>query len=286
MMNMFLTFAVRNNRLKYLTLAIVGVIHLLLLYLVWYAEAEQPIAAPSLKSAIQVRFLSLNTTAIVNTSDANSNPLKQNALAQSSETPQKAVVETKAEQSIIHTAVSKKLAVTRSSKPDQTTNQTTDTLNSALPSSSRYEQHTQQQTAVTANLTSSMASNTSMPSKAHETISSDGAQEAKPEQDVAMLSKSTAPIAVSRVNVLSLGRFNYDDRELQNQQRLIILTIQINEKGQAVDVRIKQSSGINSLDERGINAMQRTKFKPHQVNGEAVKVIVDFPVQLKLSRNR
>ncbi|WOE42579.1 energy transducer TonB [Acinetobacter chinensis] len=94
------------------------------------------------------------------------------------------------------------------------------------------------------------------------------------------------PIPINRVDVLSLGKLTYDDRELQNQQRLVVLTIHINAKGLPVNIHVKQSSGLESLDERAMAAIRKSKFKPHKMNGEAVAVIVDFPIQLKLSRNR
>ncbi|MFO5011394.1 energy transducer TonB, partial [Salmonella enterica subsp. enterica serovar 1,4,[5],12:i:-] len=74
----------------------------------------------------------------------------------------------------------------------------------------------------------------------------------KKEQNPASTSQPQQPLPVSRVDVLSFGKLNYDDRELQNQQRLLVLTIKINPQGQPIDVRVKQSSGMSSLDERAI----------------------------------
>lgn len=94
------------------------------------------------------------------------------------------------------------------------------------------------------------------------------------------------PVQVSSVDVLSFGKFNYDDRELRQQTRMVELRLRINENGQPIDIQLKQSSGIRSLDERVLNAARQSRFKPYKVNGRAVAIIVDFPVQLKLSRNR
>ena len=93
------------------------------------------------------------------------------------------------------------------------------------------------------------------------------------------------PIQVSRVDVLSFGKFSYDDRELRQQTRMVELRLRINENGQPIDIQLKQSSGIASLDERVLNAARQSKFKPYKVNGRAVAIVVDFPVQLKLSRD-
>lgn len=91
---------------------------------------------------------------------------------------------------------------------------------------------------------------------------------------------------MSRVDVLSFAKLSYEDRELKQQDRTVELRIRINENGQATDIQLQQSSGISSLDQRVIQAVLKSKFKPYQVNGRAVAVVVDFPVQLKLSRNR
>lgn len=93
-------------------------------------------------------------------------------------------------------------------------------------------------------------------------------------------------VQVSSVDVLSFGGLDYDDRELKQQNRLVELRIRINEKGQPINIQLRQSSGIQSLDERVIQAVRKSRFKPHKINGRAVTIVVDFPVQLKLNRGR
>ncbi|MEO4068062.1 energy transducer TonB [Acinetobacter pittii] len=93
-------------------------------------------------------------------------------------------------------------------------------------------------------------------------------------------------VQVSSVDVLSFGGLDYDDRELKQQNRLVELRIRINEKGQSIDIQLRQSSGIQSLDERVMQATRKSRFKPHKINGRAVTIVVDFPVQLKLNRGR
>lgn len=93
-------------------------------------------------------------------------------------------------------------------------------------------------------------------------------------------------VQVSSVDVLSFGGLDYDDRELKQQNRLVELRIRINEKGQPINIQLRQSSGIQSLDERAIQAARKSRFKPHKINGRAVTIVVDFPVQLKLNRGR
>ncbi|MFW1702503.1 energy transducer TonB [Acinetobacter pittii] len=93
-------------------------------------------------------------------------------------------------------------------------------------------------------------------------------------------------VQVSSVDVLSFGGLDYDDRELKQQNRLVELRIRINEKGQPIDIQLRQSSGIQNLDERVMQAARKSRFKPHKINGRAVTIVVDFPVQLKLNRGR
>lgn len=93
-------------------------------------------------------------------------------------------------------------------------------------------------------------------------------------------------VQVSSVDVLSFGGLDYDDRELKQQNRLVELRIRINEKGKPIDIQLSQSSGIASLDERVMQAARKSRFKPHKINGRAVTIVVDFPVQLKLNRGR
>lgn len=93
-------------------------------------------------------------------------------------------------------------------------------------------------------------------------------------------------VQVSSVDVLSFGGLDYDDRELKQQNRLVELRIRINEKGQSIDIQLRQSSGIQSLDEWVMQATRKSRFKPHKINGRAVTIVVDFPVQLKLNRGR
>ncbi|EXR42433.1 energy transducer TonB [Acinetobacter sp. 1294243] len=93
-------------------------------------------------------------------------------------------------------------------------------------------------------------------------------------------------VQVSSVDVLSFGGLDYDDRELKQQNRLVELRIRINEKGQPIDIQLRQSSGIQNLDERVMQAARKSRFNPQKINGRAVTIVVDFPVQLKLNRGR
>ncbi|ENV08572.1 hypothetical protein F966_03246 [Acinetobacter higginsii] len=119
---------------------------------------------------------------------------------------------------------------------------------------------------------------------------SGGVNTAATQQELARAPESQVdrdePVQVSSVDVLSFGKLAYDDRELKQQNRVVELRLRINENGQPIEIQLKQSSGISSLDQRVLQAARQSKFKPYKINGRAVAIVVDFPVQLKLSRSR
>lgn len=291
---MFIAAAIQQNRSQYFTLLIVGASHLLALYLIWQTRTELAIAVPSRENSMQVRFIDLNKTQEVEKSSAaHSQVNKTTEQYQQGKSQQKTVENNKTDHvAIIQATQSTKTVVAsqskaktadKSAKNDVQSNQNRQsTQDKAQQSNDQTQQNSQQQTQTSSNLANSGTAQ----NKNDDASSSRQGQDSKQEQNTAALEKTAAPIPVSRVDVLSLGKFSYDDHELQNQQRLIILTLQIDAKGQATAVRIKQSSGIASLDDRAVKAMHKSKFKPHKVNGEAVAIVVDFPFQLKLGRNR
>lgn len=103
-------------------------------------------------------------------------------------------------------------------------------------------------------------------------------------QSIHTLSTQMEPIPVNQVDVLSFGKLRYNDQALQQKSRMVILSIFIDSKGNPVQVSIKQSSGINQLDQMALKAAEKSKFKAHKVNGQAVPVVVDFPIDLQLSQ--
>lgn len=290
---MFLAVAIQQHRPQYLTFLIVGISHLLALYLIWQSTTELAIAVPSRENAVQVRFVNLKQTETLQQSAATEQlDIKQDQRQHSPSQAQAAVaIKTKRDPIIHATSSSKTVAATQTEskaanqsakKVTQTTQQTQSTQQSTTQS-----QHQQQRTQQQADRSSDLASHTTgTQSKSQEASSDRQSKDSKQEQNTAAVEKNAAPLPVSRVDVLSLGKFSYDDRELQNQQRLILLSLQINAQGQPTSIVVKQSSGIASLDERAVKAMYKSKFKPHKVNGEAVAIVVDFPFQLKLGRNR
>lgn len=94
------------------------------------------------------------------------------------------------------------------------------------------------------------------------------------------------PLRVSNIDVLSIGAIKYDERILQNQERILILTITVDPQGLPDKISIKQSSGIAALDQIVIKAAQKSRFKPYKVDGKAMSIIVDYPFQLKPNQRR
>lgn len=284
MMNNVLLLRVQKNRSKFLTFSVVGGMHLFCLYLIWHSEISDRPTTLSSVNAIQVIFLSLDKT--VNTPLIQKKEIVnyQNEHRQRQVEPKKTEVYEKAKHEIIHTSTSQKNSV--SAKHQVKVVEKNHTVNSNDSPSNQLQQDVMKSQQKSDVLSGQVSSNSddSTQSQSTETFAKELGITARQQND-AQPSTDKTPITVSRVDVLSLGKFNYDDRELKNQQRILVLTIQINDQGQAVNINIKQSSGVSSLDERAIKAMQKTKFKPHQINGEAVSVIVDFPIQLKMSRN-
>lgn len=99
------------------------------------------------------------------------------------------------------------------------------------------------------------------------------------------LAHSSPVMPLSRIDVISFGKLKYYDRELQGQQRLVILRLQIDQKGQPVEVTLQQSSGIDTLDRRAIRAAKIARFEPYRENGHATDVVVDYPIEFSFGHS-
>lgn len=280
----------RNDYRKYFTLSTVSLGHLLVVYTIWNTNVQAPMATAVPKNTINIHFLASKKNDIQPFVDSSANhPVPKNR--QKTEQPAEFSASSKATKiqdskiSVISTNTAQKIVIPLQKNESKQQTQQRNTIQSekvAVNIKSNPEKNLQM---------SEPDMSIGVAAIPAESISSDSkavAQNSKRQSESSSVStvSEKAPIPVSRVDVLSLGKLIYDDRELQNQQRLVVLTIQINAKGLPINIHVKQSSGLDSLDERAIRAIQKSKFKPHKVNGEAVPVIVNFPIQLKLSRNR
>lgn len=285
---MSVVLASRYDRQTYMTLCGVMLGHVLLIWAMNFLQTDQFVDTHSPENAIKIRFVRMNKTETIQQSrtDTATDSTQSQMQAATQQSNAKTPISKQKQSKVIQSSESKKVIM---DQPEQNTQKATLTKTTDQSSNNRTESNQQQsmQTQTKTELNTSKQQSSSGQSN-EQTRKSGGEEgrENKKEQSAESAPKPQQPIMVSKVDVLSFGKLNYDDRELQNQQRLLVLTIKINPQGQAIDVKVKQSTGLSSLDARGVQAAQKTKFKPHILNGEAVAIVVDFPIQLKLGRNR
>jgi TonB family protein len=286
-MDVFSDIELRNDYRKYFTLSTVCLGHLLVLYVIWSADVQVPIATAVPKNTINIRFIAPQKNDVRPVADLSSG---QSALKNTQKTvePTTALEVSKKQESnvsVISTDTLRKTVIPiqkNASKQQAQQNSTVQVEKEAVKTKDNPEKNVQMsESSMSTSTATKSTGSTASESKA--SVQNSGHQS---ESSAVSAASDKVPIPINRVDVLSLGKLTYDDRELQNQQRLVVLTIHINAKGLPVNIHVKQSSGLESLDERAMAAIRKSKFKPHKMNGEAVAVIVDFPIQLKLSRNR
>ncbi|MFW1946890.1 TonB family protein [Acinetobacter bereziniae] len=278
----------RYDRQTYMTLCGVMLGHVLLIWSMTFLQTDQFVETHSPENAIKIRFVRMNKTETVQESrtdtatDSTQSQMQAVTQQQNAKTP----ISKQKQSKVIQSSESKKVIMDQPKQNTQkaTLTKTTD-QSSNNSTASNQQQSMQTQTKTDLNASKQQSSSGQSNEQTQKSGGEEG-RENKKEQSAESAPKPQQPIMVSKVDVLSFGKLNYDDRELQNQQRLLVLTIKINPQGQAIDVKVKQSTGLSSLDARGVQAAQKTKFKPHILNGEAVAIVVDFPIQLKLGRNR
>ncbi|MFT0694061.1 TonB family protein [Acinetobacter bereziniae] len=278
----------RYDRQTYMTLCGVMLGHVLLIWSMTFLQTDQFVETHSPENAIKIRFVRMNKTETVQESrtdtatDSTQSQMQAVTQQQNAKTP----ISKQKQSKVIQSSESKKVIMDQPKQNTQKATLTKTTDQSSNNSTASNQQQSMQTQTKTDLNTSKQQSSSGQSNEQTQKSGGEEGRENKKEQSDESAPKPQQPIMVSKVDVLSFGKLNYDDRELQNQQRLLVLTIKINPQGQAIDVKVKQSTGLSSLDARGVQAAQKTKFKPHILNGEAVAIVVDFPIQLKLGRNR
>jgi len=262
--------------------------HVLLIWSMTFLQTDQFVETHSPENAIKIRFVRMNKTETVQESrtdtatDSTQSQMQAVTQQQNAKTP----ISKQKQSKVIQSSESKKVIMDQPKQNTQKATLTKTTDQSSNNSTASNQQQSMQTQTKTDLNTSKQQSSSGQSNEQTQKSGGEEGRENKKEQSAESAPKPQQPIMVSKVDVLSFGKLNYDDRELQNQQRLLVLTIKINPQGQAIDVKVKQSTELSSLDARGVQAAQKTKFKPHILNGEAVAIVVDFPIQLKLGRNR
>lgn len=66
------------------------------------------------------------------------------------------------------------------------------------------------------------------------------------------------------------------------QEGLVILRVEIDQKGIPVQVEVKQGSGFPLLDQAALKAVKRWRFQPEQIGDSSVKSVVAIPVRFRL----
>lgn len=278
----------RYDRQTYMTLCGVMLGHVLLIWSMTFLQTDQFVETRSPENAIKIRFVRMNKTETVQESrtDTATDSTQSQMQAVTQQQNAKTQISKQKQSKVIQSSESKKVIMDQPKQNTQKATLTKTTDQSSNNSTASNQQQSMQTQTKTDLNTSKQQSSSGQSNEQTQKSGGEEGRENKKEQSAESAPKPQQPIMVSKVDVLSFGKLNYDDRELQNQQRLLVLTIKINPQGQAIDVKVKQSTGLSSLDARGVQAAQKTKFKPHILNGEAVAIVVDFPIQLKLGRNR
>ncbi|WP_151810827.1 TonB family protein [Acinetobacter bereziniae] len=276
------------DRQTYMTLCGVMLGHVLLIWSMTFLQTDQFVETHSPENAIKIRFVRMNKTETVQESrtDTATDSTQSQMQAATQQSNAKTPISKQKQSKVIQSSESKKVIMDQPKQNTQKATLTKTTDQSSNNSTASNQQQSMQTQTKTELNTSKQQSSSGQSNEQTQKSGGEEGRENKKEQSAESAPKPQQPIMVSKVDVLSFGKLNYDDRELQNQQRLLVLTIKINPQGQAIDVKVKQSTGLSSLDARGVQAAQKTKFKPHILNGEAVAIVVDFPIQLKLGRNR
>lgn len=77
----------------------------------------------------------------------------------------------------------------------------------------------------------------------------------------------------------------YTNRDLQGENRTVVVLIEADVKGSITQVRITRSSGLAALDEKILRAVRSAKFKPYKENGVAYPIRAEQPFELTLNPN-
>ncbi len=72
----------------------------------------------------------------------------------------------------------------------------------------------------------------------------------------------------------------------RQQQGTVWLDVELDARGKQIDIQILRSSGVQSLDQAALAAVQKWQFLPEQHNGVAVASRVHIPVEFALAAQR
>lgn len=89
----------------------------------------------------------------------------------------------------------------------------------------------------------------------------------------------------TRIQWINFPKIQFDDADLKSQDRYAIVRIKANESGKVVDASMKESTGLQKLDQMLIKAIYAAKTKPFQKNGNTLSIIGYQVFSLKLNED-
>ncbi|MND90414.1 Gram-negative bacterial tonB protein [compost metagenome] len=72
----------------------------------------------------------------------------------------------------------------------------------------------------------------------------------------------------------------------RNQQGTVRVEVCLDDRGQQLELKLTQSSGVQSLDDAALEAVKSWRFRPEIVDGRAVPSRVEIPIEFALTANR
>lgn len=87
----------------------------------------------------------------------------------------------------------------------------------------------------------------------------------------------------TRIQWIKFPQIRYEDADLKSQDRYAIVRIKANESGEIVDASVKESTGLQKLDQMLLKAIYSAQTKPFQKDGNELSVIGYQSFSLKLS---
>ena len=73
---------------------------------------------------------------------------------------------------------------------------------------------------------------------------------------------------------------------LRNIQGKVLISVNVSERGESLEVKIEQSSGHAILDQAAVEAVQRWRFSPARLGKMAIRSQVKIPIHFKIIEKR
>lgn len=89
----------------------------------------------------------------------------------------------------------------------------------------------------------------------------------------------------TRIQWTKFPQLQFEDADLKSQDRYAIVRIKANESGKVVDASVKESTGIQKLDQMLLKAIYAAKTKPFKKDGNELSIIGYQTFSLKLNED-